>query len=428
MATRIWNESGESFVNSPIRILFALGVGIGRWGIALYMAISVSAVANEQYKDVGDVLQRNVESHSVGGVIALVAVSGHVAFYGSAGELESGVTMPANAIVPVSSITKAVTAVAILELNERRQINLDDPVEKYVTAFGNVSIRPDASNGAKSVERVQRAITIRDLLTHQAGIVGDGPDIWAIWDKAATAEEFSALLAAVPLQAQPGTHFEYGPSYEVLAAIVEKVTGRSFESYVTNNVLRPLKMRDSYFFVPPKKLNRVPAQYGKNDNGELLIASAAHHENPHSRFSSGGGGLRSTVWDYYRFASFLLNGGELDGVRLLNAATIRQMTSNQVGNHFPEAEFGWGYGVDVRIARAADNVDSVGSYGWEGGTGTMFLADPCAMLVAVIFAPTRPATVGVQALFHEFLAAAYKDSSGNIPGRCKDSSDFQSNP
>jgi CubicO group peptidase (beta-lactamase class C family) len=392
------------------------------------MAISLSAVAKAQYEDVSDVLRKNVESHNIGGVIALVAVSGHVAFYRSAGELEPGVAMPNDAIVPVSSITKAVTAVAILKLSERRQIDLEDPVEKYVTAFRNVSIRANPDNGAKSVQHVRRAITIRDLLTHQAGILGDGPDIWAIWDKAATAEEFARLLAAVPLQAQPGARFEYGPSYEVLAAIVENVTGQSFESYVTTNVLRPLKMNDSYFFVPAKELNRVPAQYGKNDKGELIIATAAHHENPHSRFSSGGGGLRSTVWDYYRFARFLLNGGELDGVRLLKADTVRQMTSNQVGDHYPEAEFGWGYGVSVRIAPPADGVDSLGSYGWQGGTGTLFLADPCARLIAVIFAPTRPATVGVQDLFHDFLVAAYQDSRGMIPGRCRDSAASGSGP
>jgi CubicO group peptidase (beta-lactamase class C family) len=169
-------------------------------------------------------------------------------------------------------------------------------------------------------------------------------------------------------------------------------------------------MNDTYFFVPSEKANRIPAQYRKRA-GALVQSRERGNEVPVSRFHSGAGGLRSSIHDYHRFARFLLNAGELDGVRLLKADMARRITTNQVGDNYPEAGLGWGMGVEVRTSTSAGSPQSVGAFGWGGGTGTQFLADPSSGLIAIVFVPTFPGTPGVSAARVAFIRAAYGASA-----------------
>lgn len=254
-----------------------------------------------------------------------------------------------------------------------------------------------------------RPITIYDLLTHRAGLVASYDALDRLYSESKTALEFSLGLAALPLQFQPGSRFEYGPSYDVLVAIIEKVTGRAFNKVLRDELLSPLKMNDTYFFVPQEKKPRLAAQYRRDATGTLSTFRTRGQEEPPGEFYSGGGGLRSTVGDYFRFAQFLLNEGELDGVRLLSPKTIRLMTVNHVGLKYdPDGDYGWGLGVEVRTNVAGSFVGTAGSYGWSGGTGTLFLVDPREHLIIIIFTPTVPRTPGVSELHKEFVTDAYQ--------------------
>jgi CubicO group peptidase (beta-lactamase class C family) len=358
-----------------------------------------------------EVLQRAVTSHTVGSAVGLIARSNQIVFIDTVGEAEPGVPMPENAIMRLASITKPITAVAVLMLFEQGKLQLDDPVEKYLPEFHGLKVAGRDPHGQPSMlYDLERPITIYDLLTHQAGLAPDGsPELNSIWDQAKTVQEFSARLARLPLRFQPGTRFEYGPAYEVLTAIVELVTRQPYARFLTDEVLAPLKMTDTYFFVPPQKLQRLAAQYQKDSTGGALsIWRRRGQEEQPTEFYSGGGGLRSTVKDYYRFVQFLLNKGVLDGVRLLSPKAVELMTVNQVASRYPDENYGWGFGVEIRTSPAGSKLGSVGSYGWNGGTGTLFVADPSERLIVIVFVPTTPGTPGVDALRDAFVNAAYQ--------------------
>ena len=356
-----------------------------------------------------DRLEAAVASHTIGSAVGLIARSGKIVFHKSVGEISPGVKMPVDAIMRTASITKPITAVAVLILYERGKLQLSDPVEKYIPEFRDLKVSLTSQDG-KSTKLVEaeRAITIYDLLTHQAGLVASYDILDKFYSEAKTNSEFALALAKIPLQFQPGTQYEYGPSYDILATIIEKISGKKYDKFLRDEVLSPLKMNDTYFFVPPAKQSRLAAQYRKDANGNLVMFRIRGQEETPVEFYSGGGGLRSTVLDYYRFAQFLLNEGEIDGVRLLSPKTVRFMTVNHVGSKYPAEGYGWGLGVEVRTSLAGNDLGSVGSYGWNGGTGTQFIVDPSEHLVVVIFSPTTPRTPGVNELRQGFITDAYQ--------------------
>jgi len=341
-----------------------------------------------------NLIESGISSHTVGGVVGLIARDDKIIFYEASGEAAPGVPMGRDTICRLASITKPLTATAVLILFERGQIQLTDPVEKYLPAF--------ARAGGPG-----RPMTVHDLLTHQAGLPGDGPELDAVWEKARNAQEFATLVSKLPLRFPPGTRFDYGnygTAYEILTALVERVSGRSFQDFLTGEVLQPMRMYDTSFFVPVAKQSRLAVQY-RNKNGKL---EAAQPDEKPSEFYSGGGGLRSTVADYYRFCRFLLNGGQLDGVRILSPKSVHLMMSNHIGNMSDEEGYGWGLGAAVRIGPGGTDLETPGSYGWNGGTGTLFVIDPVEHLVVIIFAPSFPGTPGVDELRSAFVTSAYQ--------------------
>jgi len=341
-------------------------------------------------------LQSAVASRTVGSVIALIARDDKIVYSEAFGEAAPGVSMPKDAIVRLASITKPLTATAVMILFERGQLQLTDPVEKYLPEFA-----PAEGGG--------RSITIYDLLTHQAG-PGEGPELDAVWEKAKTARGFSLLVSKLPRRFPPGTRFDYGSygtAYEILGAIVERVSGRSFKDFLTDEVLSPLQMRDTYFVVPENKRSRLAVPY-RNVEGKLVFASQQEND---TDFYSGGGGLRSTVNDYYRFCLFLLHHGELGGIRLLSPKTVRLMMSEHVEMGPDDPAYAWGFGASVRSRRGGTDLETPCSYGWNGGTGTLFVVDPVEHLSIVIFVPSIPGTPGVDELRQAFVTAAYQGIS-----------------
>ena len=313
---------------------------------------SAAGMSASRLRRAHEVLQGAVKSQTIGSAVGLIARSGHVVFIDSVGEAAPGVAMREDAIARLASITNPITAVAVLLLFEQGKLQLEDPVQNYLPEFKAVKVAVADSDGPPGVQSDPvRPITIYDLLTHQAGLEPDGSaELDAIWEDAKTVQEFSARLAKLPLRFQPGTRYEYGPAYEVLTAIIERITRQSYATFLTKEVLVPLKMTDTYFFVPPRKLQRLAAEYQKDPTGGLSTWRRRGQEEAPTEFYSGGGGLRSTVKDYYRFAQFLLNDGNLDGVRLLSPKTVQLMTVNQVGSRYPDEGYGWG--LESRSERA----------------------------------------------------------------------------
>jgi CubicO group peptidase (beta-lactamase class C family) len=360
---------------------------------------------NRRMQSLRDILHRATEERVTGGAVALVATDGKVVFLESAGTIGGGAPMPVDAIVRLASITKPMTAVATLMLLEEGRLHLDDRVEEWFPGFGR-AVSADGGTVATS-----RPITILDLLTHRAGLATEGAGYDRLFD-AASAAEYARGIGALPLRFQPGTRFEYGccgSAYEVLGAVIEKVSAQPYDRFVAARITGPLGMRDTTFRVPDGKRERLAAQFCKDASGELVECRRRGEEQAPTRFFSGAGGLRSTASDYARFAQFLLNGGELDGIRLLRAESVRAMMTNQVGDQYRSSGYGWGYGGQVKTG-ITSSPEAIGSYGWAGGTGTQFLIDPSRRVVVVAFMPTNPGTPRIEETMAAIIKAAIEAS------------------
>ena len=351
-------------------------------------------------------LDSAIATGSVGSAVGLIARDGRILFVGAAGEAAPGVPMPTDAIVRLASITKPVTATAVMLLVEEGRLKLTDRADAFVPGFGRM-VLGDRPAGEDSLIPVARPVTIFDLLTHTSGVDTDHAEFDPLWTSSATVKEFAEAVGQRALRFQPGSRFHYGfmgSSYEVLAGIVEKVSGMSFAAFVHGRILAPLRMHDTYFHVPEEKRSRLAAQYRMGESGRLEAFRQRGQEEAPTGFHSGGGGLRSSVADYFRFVQFLINGGELDGVRLLQRETVTEMLRDQVGGLSPS--YGWGFGVAVERGPAG-GAEAPGNFGWNGGTGTQFQADPTRRIIAIIFAPSTPRSTGVNQLRTAFVRSAF---------------------
>jgi CubicO group peptidase (beta-lactamase class C family) len=310
-------------------------------------------------------------------------------------------------------MSKAVTTVAALMLAEEGRISLEAPVSRWIPSFAKTTVfvppPKDAPPGtAGSVVPAKRPITILDLMTHTAGISYGGGALaerykaagayyWYLADKDESLESFVNRLAGLPFEAQPGERFVYGFSTDVLGRVVEVASGKSLEAFFEERIFRPLKMPDTSFFLPKEKAGRLATVYGLSDAGTLvrgqgpgLTGQGAFVEGPRRLFS-GGAGLLSTAADYGRFLQMLLNGGVLDGVRLLSPKTVELATSNHVGSLYQEGHLGFGLGFEVteRVGPAG-RLDSVGAYGWGSSYYARYFVDPKEELVAFFLAQLTP--------------------------------------
>ncbi len=363
-----------------------------------------------------------VDRKEVSGVVTLVAREGKTVDLFAVGQadIEKNVPMKTDAIFRIASMSKPITSVAIMMLFEENKLFLTDPVSKFIPAFKSAQVIEDG----KPVP-ARRAITIRDLLTHRSGItygflnggaVGNAYRASGVTDgltvTGMTLEEGINKLAAQPLMSQPGAAFNYSLSTDVLGRVVEVASGQPFNVFLRERIFTPLKMNDTDFIVPAAKWSRFVNVYSPDGNGGIRamkdpesfgntnMSPFAYYKDGKTYFS-GGAGLTSTAADYARFANMLLNGGTLDGVRLLSPKTIELMLTNHsvdvphplpiVG---PGKEWGLGFQVVTDLA-ATQTLGSVGMYGWSGIYGSYFWVDPKEKLVAVLMIQKYPGpTVG----------------------------------
>ena len=350
--------------------------------------------------------QTQVDAGAFSGAVAAIARNGKVVYLRAAGFRDRAKTTPlqADAIFWIASMTKPVTSVAAMMLVEEGKLDLAAPVHRYLPELKDMMVGVETTDPASGQSRLtlepqKRPMTVEDLLRHTSGLVYEDGGNTAVhklyrdsrlYDiglaRDGTMKDFVSRLARLPLAHQPGEVWEYGHSADVLGRVIEVASGQPLDQFLDSRLFRPLGMIDTGFWVPPEKLARlVEAPVG------AWIRPDRDVTKPTTLFS-GGGGLVSTAADYLRFGQMLLNGGELDGARILSTATVRRMTTNSLpsdiqfvgGDLGPRGSATFGLGFGIRSDAASSWVPgSVGSFTWSGLWGTYFWVDPAEQLVAM---------------------------------------------
>ena len=357
-------------------------------------------------------LREFCETRRIPGAVVLILRDGQAVFHRAFGklDLEAGTPMPRDAVFRIASQTKAVTSVAVMTLIEDGRLLLTDPVSIYIPGFNDtkVAVPIDGNPGAGYTEKpVKRPITIRDLLTHTAGIsYGTGPAAkayaeagvqgWFFADKDETIGDSIERLARLPIDAHPGERYIYGFSTDILGRVVEVVSGMSLADYFRTRITEPLGMTDTHFFLPEENIGRLTPVYGLGKDGRTIErvedpAASPYVKGPRKCFS-GGAGLLSTARDYALFLQMLLDGGRSGLTRILGPKTVELMTSNHVGDLYAGGRqgFGLGFWVTEHVGRSGE-VGSVGAFGWGGAYATTYWVDPAERLVAVFMTQMLPA-------------------------------------
>ena len=371
---------------------------------------------------IDQMLQRYVDENQIAGAVGLVMRDGRIVYERAVGwaDKESGRRMTTDAIFRIASQTKALTSTAILMLVEEGRIGLTDPVSRYIPQFAQTTVATRSDTG-RVIAPAKRAITIRDLLTHTAGISygtdalvaplysakGLGPAAGWGWYTADKNEPICATmerLATLPFVAQPGEAFVYGYNTDILGCVVERVSGIPLDEFILTRITQPLGMKDTFFFLPPEKRQRLATVYLSDSTGHVHRApngargQGDYVDGPRRSFA-GGAGLLSTAHDYSRFLQMLLNGGELDGVRILGPKTIELMTTNQVGNLFSTSGEGFGLAFGTTDRVGANGFGSVGAWGWGGAYGSMYRVDPKERMLMLFMIQQLPNRTDVASRF-----------------------------
>jgi len=347
------------------------------------------------------VLKADVDAKRLPGAVLLIVRDGKIAFYDSVGYQDRAAQTPMkkDSIFRVASMSKPITTVAAMILAEENKLDVGAPVAQYLPEFKDVKVGPEGVPP-------KRPMTVQDLMRHTSGLTyglfGNSP-VDQMYRKAdifnsKSLADMVKTIASMPLLHQPGEFWEYSVSTDVLGRVVEVVSGMDLDTFVRERVTGPLKMNDTGFWVKPESLSRLAKPEG---------AANAPFEDATKKPNvfSGGGGMLSTAGDYARFSQMLLNGGQLDGVRILSPKTVALMTSDQLppnterhtpvaialGSFGPLPEMGtsFGLGFAIRVDPGRNPMaGSVGDFSWGGITGTLFWVDPQTKLVAVLMAQT----------------------------------------
>jgi CubicO group peptidase (beta-lactamase class C family) len=334
----------------------------------------------------------------VPGVVTMVARKGKVVHLEAAGkrELEGGAPMQKDSIFRIYSMTKPITGVAMMILFEQGKWQLNDPVSKYIPEFANLKVaKVDPANGAVTTVAANHPMTMRELMSHSGGLTygvfgGTAVDKQyvenKVFDQGQTMQTFIERLGKTPLLFQPGERWHYSVSVDVQGYLVEKLSGQSFPEFLQQHVFGPLKMVDTAFYVPAAKMNRFVEFYYRGKDGKSVKHPGVADYSKPPVFPSGGGGLVSTASDYMRFCQMLLNGGTLDGQRILSPLTVKLMRTNMLPASARTMGPGTGFGLDFAVVEdpaAAGGFAGEGTFYWGGYAGTWFWIDPVYELIVV---------------------------------------------
>ena len=354
-------------------------------------------LSSERLSRVDALFESYIADGRIAGVVVAIARNGKLAHLRALGRMGMTKAQPMreDAIFRMASMTKPITSTAVMMLYEQGYFQLEDPVSRYIPELAGMKPETTGTEGAAA-----REMSIRDLLIHTAGLPGNGQDprhnqVWANLDL--TLQQQMAEVGKQPLAYMPGTDWRYSEATNILGYLIEVVSQQLIDVFFEERILRPLGMVDTGFFVPEAESHRLPTVYGVNEDGvtEELWSEPLPRELRLPKAPRGTGGLFSTANDYLRFSQMLLNGGELDDVRLLSPKTVELMMTNHLppGVTIPDqslAGYGWGLGVRVRTDVAESQLlGSRGEYGWAGAYGTFFLVDPEEDLVAMFLPQLR---------------------------------------
>jgi CubicO group peptidase (beta-lactamase class C family) len=376
---------------------------------------------SEQLARVGEHLrQRYVERGKIPGSITLVARRGQPCYLDVAGQrdVERGTPMTADTIVRIYSMTKPVTSLALMTLYERGLFALDDPVHRYIPAWKGLRVYKAGSHPLFATVPCQRPMTIRDLFMHTSGLTYDFMhasnvdaayrELCLGWPRSDyTLQDMIDQLAGLPLEFSPGERWNYSVATDVLGHLVEVISGQSLPEFMQATIFGPLGMVDTSFEIPADKVARLASCYERNLQKQMVLQDDCQDSRYLQRtFWSGGGGLLSTVQDYYRFCQMLLNGGSLDGQRIIGSRTLRFMTRNHLPGgvdmsqvatgSFSETVYegvGFGLGFATKLDPVRNgSPGSRGSFFWGGLASTLFWVDPDEELVVVFLTQLIPSS------------------------------------
>lgn len=359
-------------------------------------------------------LKAFVDAGDIAGVSALIYEKGEEVYYNAFGyaDLNGKKPMERNTIVQIFSMTKPVTGTALMTLYDEGAFQLDDPLSKYLPEYDNAKVFVGMDeNGNPVVEDAKRPITIRDLTRHTAGFATNGniPGLGKLLAEADagnrnnTLSQMSEKLASVPLWFHPGEKWEYGPSVDVQARLVEKLAGKPYHDYVREKVLAPLGLTETRYVVPEEDMARLSDGYSRSQDGVLtqLPTDQTHAFNSKKwPLTPGGYGLTSTLDDYMKFAQMLVHNGSLNGVTILKPETVKLMATSHLADSVEERS--WlpskgqvGFGIDFAVrlrppASPEENNGVVGEFFWDGAASTLFWVDPVNELTAVLFVQLFP--------------------------------------
>lgn len=368
----------------------------------------------DRLERIATAVEHDIDDKRIAGAVTLVVRHGKVAWFKAQGmsDREAAKAMPADAMFRICSMTKPITSVAVMMLYEEGKFLLDDPVSKYLPEFKNPRVLVKPASGATYTIPATKEITIRDLLRHTSGITYQwNDDLGPTYEKADVASgllQFDGTiadnvrhLAALPLLFNPGDRFEYSLGVDVLGRLVEVVSGKPLDEFFRTRIFEPLGMKDTYFFPPDNKLDRMATAYTYYPDKGLnrfpdtpiregsFVYSADYPSRGPKKLFSGGAGLISTAMDYARFCQMMLDDGKVGNTRLLSRKSVELMTHDQLGKIAADMGFGLGFGVDG-VKAPLSELGSVGSWEWGGFFYTGFSIDPKEQMIVIFMAQLHP--------------------------------------
>ena len=347
------------------------------------------------------------------GTLTLVARKGEIAYLDSLGfmDRENERPMQEDAIFRIYSMTKSVTSIAVMQLLEKSKFRLDDPVHWYIPQFKDIGVYQAGVYPNFLTSKPERDMSIKDLLTHMSGLTYnfmyrtnvDAAHRSSDLMRSENLEEFVNTLSKLPLEFSPGKKWNYSVSTDVLGYLVEQVSGQSLDEYFKKNIFEPLGMEDTDFECPDDKLSRLASLYEYNQSGKPKLMKVPSLD---VKMMSGGGGLFSTMSDYYKFASMLLNQGEINGERIIGRKTLQYMTSNHLPNgrdltemsesafsETPYAGVGFGLGFSVMLdPLKSQTLSDIGEFGWGGMASTVFFINPKEDMLVIFLTQLVPSS------------------------------------
>jgi CubicO group peptidase (beta-lactamase class C family) len=372
-----------------------------------------AGMSEERLNRIDAMCKASVEDGNLPGIVALVARNGKIVFHEAYGmaDNQSNRRMKKDDIFRIASQSKAITSTAVMMLWEEGKFRLDDPVSKFIPEFKNPMVLTSFKYEDTSYRAVpaDKEITIRHLITHTSGIgygVIDGDERFKlIYERAGITDLFTTeditigesvkKLASLPLHHNPGEEFTYSEGLDVLGYFIEVVSGMPFDEFLRKRLFDPLGMDDTWFYLPASKADRL-VSVQKKENGKWIRYPVTFYDTDYPvkgarRFFSGGAGLLSTAKDYATFLQMYLNGGELNGVRILSRTTIKSIMGNQTGDLFGDGieHYGLAFGVITSEGQDAGGQGSEGTFSWGGYFNTEYFADPKEQTIGVIMKQTQ---------------------------------------